>query len=215
MFLDRPGAIEFSAHLLLTRGMGEHLFPCGGCGICIRSAPHSDEKDENKKSKRTNLSGERPLRAHFQMSRATPKMRNFAKRLIAYETRGKKSSETKTPAAFPVCAKLRPHLATLLGNTGFRALLSRALALANEEVAWLRAVHVKADGSLEGPENLHAQVGPKEILEGRVVMVAQLLGLLVAFIGENLTLRLVQEIWPKVPLDDLDFGRGGQNEKTK
>ena len=142
-------------------------------------------------------------------------MRNFAERLVAYETRGKKSSATKTPAAFPVCDKLRPHLATLVGNAGFRALLSRALALANEEVAWLRAVHVKADGSLEGLEELHTQLDPDEWFEGRVVLIAQLLGLLVAFIGENLTFRLVREIWPKVRLDDLDFGKGDKNDKAK
>ena len=102
-----------------------------------------------------------------------------------------------------------------MGNGGFRALLSRALALANAEVPWLRAVQVKADGSLEGLEELHAQLDPDEFFEGRVVLLAQLLGLLVAFIGENLTLRLVREVWPKVPLDDLDFGNGGKNEKAK
>jgi hypothetical protein len=142
-------------------------------------------------------------------------MRGFAERLVAYETWGKKSSRTTSAVDFPVCEKLRPHLATLVGNAGFRALLSRALALAGAEVAWLRAVRVKADGALEGPEELHAQVDPKQIAEGRVALVAQLLGLLVAFIGENLTLRLVREVWPKVPLDDLDFGSGGKNEKTK
>ena len=102
-----------------------------------------------------------------------------------------------------------------MGNAGFRALLSRALALANAEVPWLRAVQVKADGSLEGLEELHAQLDPDEIFEGRVVLLAQLLGLLVAFIGENLTLRLVREVWPKLSLNDLDFGKGGKNEKTK
>ena len=142
------------------------------------------------------------------MSRATPQMRDFAERLIAYETRGNKSSGTKTPAAFLVGEKLRPHLATLMGNAGFRALLSRALALANAEVPWLRAVHVKADGSLEGLDELEAQVDPDEISEGSVVLLAQLLGLLVAFIGENLTLRLVREVWPKLSLNDLDFGKG-------
>ena len=135
-------------------------------------------------------------------------MRDLAQRLIAYETRGNKSSETKTPAAFLVGEKLRPHLATLMGNAGFRALLSRALALANAEVPWLRAVHVKADGSLEGLDELEAQVDPEEIFEGSVVLLAQLLGLLVAFIGENLTLRLVREVWPKLSLNDLDFGKG-------
>jgi hypothetical protein len=48
-----------------------------------------------------------------------------------------------------------------------------------------------------------------------VVLLAQLLGLLVAFIGENLTLRLMREVWPKVPLNELDFASEGKYEKTK
>ena len=140
------------------------------------------------------------------MSRATPKLRDFAARLIAYETTNNKSSETKTSAAFLVDEKLRPHLATLMGNIGFCALLSRALVLTNAEGPWLRAVHVKADGSLEGLGELDAQVDPKESFEGTVVLLAQLLGLLVAFIGENLTLRLVREVWPKLSLNDLNYG---------
>src|ERR1035437_4205235 len=97
------------------------------------------------------------------MSRATPQMRDFAECLIAYETRGNKSSETKTPAAFPVCEKLRPHLATLMGNTGVRSLLLRALTVTREEVDSLRAVQVKADGSLEAADALEVQADPKEI----------------------------------------------------
>ena len=142
------------------------------------------------------------------MSRATPQMRDLSQCLIAYETRENKSSETKTPAACLVGEKLRPHLATLMGNVGFRALLLRALALANTDVPWLRAVHVKADGSLEGLDELTTQVDPDEIFEGCVVLLAQLLGLLVAFIGENLTLRLVRDVWPKLSLNNLDFSRG-------
>ena len=137
-------------------------------------------------------------------------MRDFAERLIAYETRGNKSSETKTSSPFLVGEKLRPQLATLMGSVGFRALLSRALMLTNAEVPWLRSVHVKADGSLEGLDELDAQVDPKEIFEGRVVLLAQLLGLLVAFIGESLTLRLVREVWPKLSINDLNYGTGGK-----
>jgi len=73
---------------------------------------------------------------------------------------------------------------------------------------------VKADGSLEGLEELHVQLDLDEFFEGRIVLLTQLLGLLVAFIGENLTLRLVREVWPNVPLDNLDFGNGGTNEET-
>jgi hypothetical protein len=135
-------------------------------------------------------------------------MRDFAERLIAYETKGNRSSETKPAAVFLVGEKLRPHLAMLMGNVGFSALLSRALVLATAEVPWLRAVHVKADGSLEGLGGLGAQVSPAEIFEARVVLLAQLLGLMVAFIGERLTLSLAREMWPKLPLNDLDFGNG-------
>ena len=149
------------------------------------------------------------------MSRATPKMRDYAERLIAYETRGNKSSETKPPAVFLVGEKLRPQLATLMGNVGFRALLSRALALANAEVPWLHVVHVKADGSFEGLDKLDAQVDPEEIAKGRVVLLAQLLGLLVALIGEILTLQLVCDVWPKLSLSDLDLGTGDKSEIAK
>lgn len=152
------------------------------------------------------------MRACFQMSRVTPQMRNLAKRLMAYETGGNKSSGTKTPVAFHCCEKLRPHLAALMGDGGFRALLSRALA--DAEVPWLRAVHVKADGSLGGLEELHVQLDLDEFFEGRILLLTQLIGLLAAFIGENLTLRLVREVWPNVPLNDLDFGNGATNEET-
>ena len=139
-------------------------------------------------------------------------MRVFARRLIDFETKENRSAGIKTPAAMHVSEKLRPHLAALMGKAGFRALLSRALALAHAEVRWLRTVHIKADGGLEGLEGLHAQLQPAEFFEGGVVLLAQLLGLLVAFIGEDLTLRLVGEIWPKVLLNDLD---GVKNEKAK
>jgi hypothetical protein len=139
------------------------------------------------------------------MSRATPQMRDFAERLIAYETTENKSSGTKHPAAFPVCDKLRPHLATLMGDTGVRALFSRALTVTREEVRSLRAVQIKADGSLEGLEKLEVQADPEELAKGSVVLVAQLLGLLVAFIGVNLMLQIVSDVWPKLALNDLNL----------
>ena len=40
---------------------------------------------------------------------------------------------------------------------------------------------------------------PKDLTNGRVVLLAHLLGLLVAFIGEDLTQRLLREAWPKLP----------------
>ena len=140
------------------------------------------------------------------MSRASPKMRHFAKRLTVYERRRNRPSETNTPPAFQVCEKLRVHLATLMGAGGYRELMSCALPRAKAEAPWLGAVQVKVDGSLEGLEALNPPRNPDELFEGGVVLVAQLLGLLTAFIGQSLTLRFVREIWPTVPLDDWEAG---------
>lgn len=142
------------------------------------------------------------------MSRATPQMRDLAARLITAETRKPKASEPEHPAVFHVCEKLRPHLATLMGNGGFRAVLSRALAVTSAEVPWLLALQVNADGALEGWDKPEAQVPPKELTESGVLLVAQLLGLLVAFIGDNLTLHLVRAVWPKLSLENLNFTQG-------
>jgi hypothetical protein len=90
---------------------------------------------------------------------------------------------------------------------GFRALFSRALALANEEVPWLRALHIKADGSLEGLDELEANLDENEIVEGEVVLVARLLELLITFIGPALTVRIIQDAWPRANFDDLDIAK--------
>jgi hypothetical protein len=126
------------------------------------------------------------------MNRATPKTRSLARDLID-------NDESENLAADFVIQKLRPPLANLMGIGGFRALLARALRLAGMEISWLGAVDVKADGTLEGLQALHLQVDRGEFLEGKVVLLAHLLGLLVAFIGPALTSRLVAEIWPKFP----------------
>jgi hypothetical protein len=141
------------------------------------------------------------------MNRATAKMRDFAERLIAHEAGGRKKSDGENSAAFAVCEQLRPHLATLMGTVGFRTLLSRALTLATGQVPWLSGVQVKADGTLGGWEELRLQLAPEEMAEGRVALLAQLLGLLVAFIGETMTVRLVREVWPQLPCNDSESGR--------
>jgi hypothetical protein len=141
------------------------------------------------------------------MSRSTPKMEGFAQRLVTHETVGNKPFAANAPAAFGgVVEKLRRPLVALTGVTGFRSLLSRALALSSEEVRWLRAVHIKADGSLEYPAEM-ADVDKKEIANGEVALIARLLRLLVTFIGEALTLRLLQDAWPEVPVNDFDSNK--------
>jgi hypothetical protein len=86
--------------------------------------------------------------------------------------------------------------------------MSRALTLASDEVRWLKAVHVNADGSLEGLDD--AQLTDAEIAEGEAVLVAQLIGLLVTFIGATLTLQLLRQAWPEASRGGL-----GSEPETK
>lgn len=111
--------------------------------------------------------------------------------------------------------KLRPTVVTLMGNGGFRALLTRALALAQADVPWLRAAHVTADGILGGMDKPGTRIGPDQRIEGSAVVLAHLLGLLVTFIGVALTLSMVRAVWPEISLNDSEFFIEGSYEITQ
>lgn len=134
-------------------------------------------------------------------SQSNPKMRDFARLLLAREAGGGN-------ATVRVTEKLRHPLSTLAGAAGFHSLLSRALTLARREVPGLGAAHIRPDGSLDGFTELPAEAG--------VTLVAQLLGLLETFIGEYLTLSVVRGAWPDLPSGDSNFGeRNHHHEPAK
>ena len=135
-----------------------------------------------------------------------PVTRDLAQRLLAYEAVEGESSEPTEPAFFRVYEKLRRHLCALAGIAGFHSLASRALTLAQSEAPGLRAVQITADGYLQGIGELDAQLDGHEAGEGEVILIAQLLGLLLIFIGKALTLQLVLDVWPEAALDDGDSG---------
>ena len=120
--------------------------------------------------------------------------------LMAHEISSNKIHGVEASPAFDVAEKLRPHLANLMGAGGFRALLSRALILAKAEVSWLGKVQVDKDGKLEGLERTRFQLDQTVFLQGTATLIAQLLGLLAAFIGPTLTLQQINEVWPQFPL---------------
>jgi hypothetical protein len=126
-----------------------------------------------------------------------PKMKEFTLRLLAYESASGKPANPKDSVAFRVCEKLRVQLTKTTGVGGFSALVSRALALAGAEVPWLRALQINSDGSLKGLHELEAKLDSRVVTEGQVVLLSQLLGLLVTFVGPALTLQILQDIWPK------------------
>jgi hypothetical protein len=136
--------------------------------------------------------------------RVTPQVKDFARRLMLCETVAATPTGTPQSAAFRVCGKLRQPLSRLAGVAGFRSLLSRALALTHDDVRWMKAVHVTAEGYLEGLDESQARLSQDAIAEGEAVLIAHLIGLLVTFIGAELTVRLVQDEWPDAAFDDLE-----------
>jgi hypothetical protein len=139
----------------------------------------------------------------------------LAQRLLTYEAVAGKNSEPTESAAFRVCAKLRRPLITLAGVAGFRSILSRALTLARAEAPSLSVVQVAADGSLKGLDELEPQIDKEQARDEGAVLIAQLLGLLLLFIGEGLTLRLVQDVWPEAAFNGRVSEKEGKLEHSK
>jgi hypothetical protein len=131
--------------------------------------------------------------------------RMIAQRLIAEEIRVSEASAAHAHAAFRVCEKLRRSLSTLAGIGGFRSVMARALTLATAEVPWLSRVQIKTDGSLAVPTET-TDDSQRDMMEGGAALVAQLLSLLVTFIGKALTLRLVKNVWPKLVINEPASG---------
>ncbi len=61
-------------------------------------------------------------------------------------------------------------------------------------------MQVAADGSLQGVREFEPQIDKDLAGEGGVILIAQLLGLCLALIGEVLTLRLVEDVSPYLKL---------------
>lgn len=137
----------------------------------------------------------------------SPKIRELARWLVAYEVARDTRAQVNSPALVLAVEKLRRPLVTFAGIAGFHSLLTRALTLAKAQVPGLSTVQIEADGSLEGVSDLgkHDQVA-----EAGVMLVAQLLGLLVTFIGESLMLSLVRDAWPDLPV--VDYGTSEKSE---
>ena len=93
-----------------------------------------------------------------------------------------------------VYEKLRRQLGAPVGPDGFQALASRALALAKSESPRLRAVQVTANGGLRGLGEVESQADADEDGEAGVILIAQLLGLFLTFLGEATTLRLIEDL---------------------
>jgi hypothetical protein len=122
------------------------------------------------------------------------KTRDLARSLVASEADASTTSLHTEPASVRVYERLRRQLGAPVGVDGFQALASRALALAKSQSPRLSAVQVTANGGLRGLGEVESQTDADEDGEAGIVLIAQLLGLFLTFLGEATTLRLIEEL---------------------
>jgi hypothetical protein len=144
-----------------------------------------------------------------------PTMRDLAHRLFAYEVVAGKTSEPVEFATLRVYEKLRQSLSAFAGVAAFESLAFRALTQAKSEAPSLWAVQVAEGESLQGLGEFEPQIDMDKDLSGEfpagdggIVLIARLLGLLLIFLGEALTLSLLRNAWPGEAFDDRNSGNG-------
>jgi hypothetical protein len=122
------------------------------------------------------------------------KTRDLARSLVATEADTGTASLHPEPATVRVYERLRRQLGAPVGTGGFQVLASRALALAQSQSPRLSAVQVAANGDLRGFGEVESQSGTNEDGEAGIILIAQLLGLFLTFLGETTTLRLIEDL---------------------
>ena len=122
------------------------------------------------------------------------KTRDLARNLIARESDSSTTSLQTEPASVRVYERLRRQLGAPIGADGFHSLAARALALARSESPRLKAVQVTANGDLRGLGEIGSQTDPDDDGEAGIILIAQLLGLFLALLGEATTLRLIEDL---------------------
>ena len=152
-----------------------------------------------------------------------PEMRDLAQRLLTCEASAGKTSEPVESAILRVYERLRQSIGDFAGTAAFHSLAYRALAMARSEIPSLQAAQVSADGAFRGLGHGLAhdlsEFGPQIDLEKDrsseqrsgdegIVVIDRLLGLLLIFLGEPITLRVLRNAWPGGAFDDRSSEKG-------
>ncbi len=109
-----------------------------------------------------------------------------------------------------VCQKLQDYLLTIIGSTGFRAMLGRALNLTRMELPSLAGIELRPEEGAELtciPDALRGS-GHSNTDETVIALLANLLGVVVELLGPEFLHRILVAAWP-----DVDFGEGSSQPR--
>lgn len=134
------------------------------------------------------------------MIERSPAVDDLVRRLLRHEAGGAQDAASLAAAVEGACQKLSGELETLVGRGGVAALLGRAVNLTKREFPFLAGVRLQTDAS-PSFEALHESLQgrtPAEADAATVALLANLVGLLINLLGEDLGLRPVVNVWPNV-----------------
>ena len=142
-------------------------------------------------------------------------IQDLAHRLFAVEAlrHGKPGGASETMER--VCQRLQQRLKLLIGTAGLYALFARALYLAKAEYPWLDVVEMEQDPdcSLKGLREAAEQQDSDEASKGFAAITANIISLLVTFIGEDIIMGLMYETWPELRNGGWAYGAEHGDER--
>lgn len=132
-------------------------------------------------------------------------IRDWARKLIASEAEADSTTAQTEFATLRVYQRLRLQFRAPVGVDAFQALASRALSVAKSQFPGLRAVSVTANGDLRGLDEVESALNLSEESEVGIILITQMLRLFITLLGEDATVRLIEDAPLKVEAKaDLD-----------
>ena len=108
-----------------------------------------------------------------------------------------------------LCTSMQRHsgllhatIETLLGGSGARILQSRALYLTARDHPWVAGIGTTHSGALTGMEEALTQESSEAVLTAFAEVLGHVVVLLTSFVGASLTMKVVQDSWPQLDVDD-------------
>lgn len=125
---------------------------------------------------------------------------DFARGILRSEARTGDDPHDVAGALERACGMLHERLAPLISSPGFEALIRRAVKLAGRDFPALANVVVTArrDCSFSGLSGALDAYDREQADQAAAAVLGWFFHLLVIFIGEDLGLRKVREVWPGV-----------------
>jgi hypothetical protein len=134
-----------------------------------------------------------------------PSARAVAEEIYALEGAEATTVDETIAAVLRVCHQLERGISSLVGKMGFHALFARCVRKASGDHPCLRDFDSSAPrGLLESLKTCLAGQPPAVITDIGTLILALVFDLVSTLIGDDLTLRLVRDIWPDALRRALD-----------